>query len=292
MYDARHLHLAIAETSTRTRKQWQQHEAGENNDDENAPHRDGRDSLSRFSTTASSSGTVPSAAQLVSIKVMWATWNATQASVVEYGRSSEQHSTQMVTGRSYSFPMEANKPHAGHAAPSPILQWEHVVLLDDLEPGVQYQYRPGQENSGRDFSNSSWRTFNAPHPAGSKQAAANATAFFVLADMGADESDGGQTTAAIAAELTTNTSELLGGTGVKYQSLIHAGDLAYNLDSDQGRVGDRFMQQIEPISAHLPYMVAPGNHEVRLLPSVGTMTKRCGQTRDIVARSLPFHSLS
>ena len=38
-------------------------------------------------------------------------------------------------------------------------------------------------------------------------------------------------------------------------SLIHAGDLAYNLDTDEGRVGDRFMEQIEPISSRLPYLL-------------------------------------
>ena len=40
--------------------------------------------------------------------------------------------------------------------------------------------------------------------------------------MGADESDGGQTTAAIAAEIASNQSELLGA-GINYQTLIHAG---------------------------------------------------------------------
>ena len=121
--------------------------------------------------------------------------------------------------------------------------------------------------------------------------------------MGADESDGGQTTAAIAAEVTSNHSELLGHE-MKYQALIHAGDLAYNLDSDEGRVGDRcvpiyhrhlvqcsttplhqdacmctrFMEQIEPVASSLSYMVSPGNHEVRsycTLSGVLAMVSKC-----------------
>ena len=40
----------------------------------------------------------------------------------------------------------------------------------------------------------------------------------------------------------------------QYQALLHAGDLAYNLDSNNGRVGDRFLDQIEPIASRLPYM--------------------------------------
>lgn len=224
MYDARHLHLAVAKPSAET-EQLQQLE-GAAADGRKGAHEDTRAGMLRSSTSSSTSDTMVAAASgasgMVSIKVMWATWNATVASVVEYGKSSDQDGsstlhTQIVTGRSYSFPMDVKHPSR--------LQWEHVALLDDLEPGVLYRYRPGQGPTGRDFSNSSWRTFNAPHPAGSKQAAAKATAFFVLADMGADESDGGQTTAAIAAELKTNASEFLGGTGAKYESLIHAGDI-------------------------------------------------------------------
>ena len=30
---------------------------------------------------------------------------------------------------------------------------------------------------------------------------------------------------------------------------------------DNGRVGDEFMRQIEPIAAYVPYMTAVGNHE-------------------------------
>ena len=30
---------------------------------------------------------------------------------------------------------------------------------------------------------------------------------------------------------------------------------------DQAKVGDDFMNQIQPIAAYLPYMTCPGNHE-------------------------------
>lgn len=35
----------------------------------------------------------------------------------------------------------------------------------------------------------------------------------------------------------------------------------------QGRLGDAFMDLIEPIAANFPYMVLPGNHEY--LPIIG-----------------------
>ena len=43
--------------------------------------------------------------------------------------------------------------------------------------------------------------------------------------------------------------------------ILHVGDMAYDLHTDNARVGDEFMNQIEPIAAYVPYQVCPGNHE-------------------------------
>ena len=43
--------------------------------------------------------------------------------------------------------------------------------------------------------------------------------------------------------------------------IIHVGDFAYNMATDNGRVGNEFMKQIEPIAAYVPYMTCVGNHE-------------------------------
>ncbi|KJH47665.1 Ser/Thr phosphatase family protein [Dictyocaulus viviparus] len=51
--------------------------------------------------------------------------------------------------------------------------------------------------------------------------------------------------------------------------VLHVGDIAYNMDTDDGRVGDEFLRQIEPIAAYVPYMTAVGNHE-------STINYRCG----------------
>ena len=37
--------------------------------------------------------------------------------------------------------------------------------------------------------------------------------------------------------------------------------MTYKSAQDNGRVGDEFMRQIEPIAAYVPYMTAVGNHE-------------------------------
>ncbi|CAD7973594.1 unnamed protein product [Amoebophrya sp. A25] len=45
-------------------------------------------------------------------------------------------------------------------------------------------------------------------------------------------------------------------------AVIHVGDFAYDLDSDDGKNGDAFMRDMEPIVAHVPYMTLAGNHEI------------------------------
>ena len=39
------------------------------------------------------------------------------------------------------------------------------------------------------------------------------------------------------------------------------GDMAYNMDTDNARVGDDYMKAIESVAAYVPYMTCPGNHE-------------------------------
>ncbi|XP_054727487.1 acid phosphatase type 7 isoform X3 [Anastrepha obliqua] len=46
-----------------------------------------------------------------------------------------------------------------------------------------------------------------------------------------------------------------------YDAIIHVGDFAYDMNTDDARVGDEFMRQVETIAAYVPYMVVPGNHE-------------------------------
>ncbi|OMJ65092.1 hypothetical protein SteCoe_39357 [Stentor coeruleus] len=40
------------------------------------------------------------------------------------------------------------------------------------------------------------------------------------------------------------------------------GDFAYDLPTNEGRVGDDWLNMIQPIAARIPYMGLPGNHEI------------------------------
>ncbi|CAF4409571.1 unnamed protein product, partial [Adineta steineri] len=44
-----------------------------------------------------------------------------------------------------------------------------------------------------------------------------------------------------------------------YDAILHVGDFAYDMDADQSRVGDQFMNEIQEIATYVPYMVCPGN---------------------------------
>ncbi len=46
-----------------------------------------------------------------------------------------------------------------------------------------------------------------------------------------------------------------------YDAIIHVGDFAYDMNSENALVGDQFMRQIESLAAYAPYMVCAGNHE-------------------------------
>ena len=44
-----------------------------------------------------------------------------------------------------------------------------------------------------------------------------------------------------------------------YDFSIHLGDIAYNLDSEGGELGNQFMSEIEGFASEVPYMTVPGN---------------------------------
>ena len=46
-----------------------------------------------------------------------------------------------------------------------------------------------------------------------------------------------------------------------YDAVLHAGDIAYNLEDLAGMVGDNWLNMVQPIAASVPYMTLPGNHE-------------------------------
>jgi len=46
-----------------------------------------------------------------------------------------------------------------------------------------------------------------------------------------------------------------------FDAVWHYGDFAYDLAQDDGRFGDAYMRQMQPVTSRIPYMTTPGNHE-------------------------------
>ncbi|VDI42257.1 Hypothetical predicted protein [Mytilus galloprovincialis] len=40
-----------------------------------------------------------------------------------------------------------------------------------------------------------------------------------------------------------------------------SGDFGYDLDAQNGHIGDEFLNLVQPIAGQVPYMTCPGNHE-------------------------------
>lgn len=114
--------------------------------------------------------------------------------------------------------------------------------MDRLEPGNTYYYRVG--SFGQYSPTFSFQTFHTDFG----QAGGSPMRIGVYGDFGVVND---QSQALLQKYATTGELDFI----------IHAGDLAYNLVTNQATRGDQFMRQIEPMASRFPYMTCPGNHE-------------------------------
>ena len=117
------------------------------------------------------------------------------------------------------------------------------ATLRGLQPGASYAYRVG---GGDAFS---W----SPRFVLRAQRDDDAQPLRLLALCDAGEVDEARAVALDAAALDAETTQ--------YDALLHCGDIGYDLDSDDGKKADRFLNAMQPLVASLPYLVSPGNHE-------------------------------
>ena len=184
--------------------------------------------------------------------IAWST-EASAESVVQYGTYPENF-TLTVTGVTWEFEGEC----MGQGK-----RYMHRVVVTGLEPGTRFSYRVGSERS--------WSPpfFFDTQP--SIQTGPNT--FYMLADMG--KSDGSATLKSMYRHIDSAREPV---------AVIHAGDIAYDLHSNEGKTGDDFMKMIEPIVAYKPYMTSPGNHE-------GSAAGVCGYDHYRNRFSMPYPEL-
>lgn len=159
------------------------------------------------------------------IVVTWSTFDDSEESIVEYGINGFALTA---TGQSEQFIDGGADQHS---------QFIHKVTLADLTPSTKYVYHCGGKLG---WSPEFW--FVTP---------SNDTAPIQIAIFG----DMGNENAQSLARLQQDTQRRM------YDAIIHVGDFAYDMNSENAEVGDQFMRQIETIAAYCPYMVCAGNHE-------------------------------
>lgn len=160
------------------------------------------------------------------VVVTWSTVNGTKESIVEYGTgglilTANGTSTLFVSGG-----YEKRK------------QYIHKVKLPNLTSGTKYKYRCG---SSKGWSKEFWFVTPRNDPDWIPHLA-------VFGDLG---NENGRSVPQLQEEAQRGM----------YDAVFHIGDFAYDMDWENGRVGDDFMNKIQPIAAYVPYMTSPGNHE-------------------------------
>uniref|UniRef100_U5ERP5 Purple acid phosphatase n=1 Tax=Corethrella appendiculata TaxID=1370023 RepID=U5ERP5_9DIPT len=161
-----------------------------------------------------------------SIVVTWSTIDPTNSSIVEYGiggliLSASGTQTKFVDG-----------------GPAKHTQYIHRVVLKNLTPSSRYDYHCGSKWG---WSPEFW-FYTIPEGANWSPSVA------IFGDMGNENAQS-------LARLQEDTQRHM------YDAIIHVGDFAYDMDSENALVGDQFMNQIQSIAAYSPYMVCAGNHE-------------------------------
>jgi hypothetical protein len=163
--------------------------------------------------------------------VMWSTRAAVNKTVVAAGPAAGEPALPLLfTGEQIPFSDVGN------------VQTLHRVTMVGLQPGTRYAYQVGD---GGDHVSAEFQ-FSTQPAAGSGWLPTLA----IYGDMGV--------TANGQATMPWLLEDALSG---NLDVVVHIGDMAYNLDSAGGLVGDAFMLQIQPLAASVPYHMAPGNHE-------------------------------
>ncbi|EEY57710.1 Iron(III)-zinc(II) purple acid phosphatase, putative [Phytophthora infestans T30-4] len=163
--------------------------------------------------------------------ISWATDVKTMTSSVRYGLSKDD----------LSMLQQSEEPCEQYDFCSYTSPWLHHVTIpgDKLEPNTNYYYQCGDETGGW----STVYTFKTAIPVGNE----TSQTFGVIGDLG-------QT------EYSEQTIRHLAGYHSTMSAIVCAGDLSY-ADSEQYR-WDRWGKLVEPLIARMPWMTAPGNHEV------------------------------
>lgn len=158
---------------------------------------------------------------------MWSTRSPVTGSYVHLGASSSNLNTSFL-GVQTMFSDVNNT------------QYLHKVLTSGLQPGTTYYYAVDDG-----VGNASTVYHFTTYPA-----APAVTTFAIFGDMGID-GNAHDTLPLLYADVASGAVDII----------LHIGDLAYDLDSNNGANGDAFVVNAQNYSAYIPTHYCPGNHE-------------------------------
>jgi hypothetical protein len=189
--------------------------------------------------------------ETTTMSVQWVS-NASTTSTVVYGTDPEALS-QSASSTSYKFDQDSGR-----------VWYNHVAQMVGLRPSTKYFYRVGSESATFHFrSQVTDATLSANLPQRHLVYGDMGTACaFTLCPVCTCNLTCDAATCAKNHSVGLVTEVGLYSDGEDEATMIlHTGDFAYNLDDDNGRVGDQFFRNVEQIAAYVPYMVSIGNHE-------------------------------
>ena len=212
--------------------------------------------------------------------VTWAAPSPSQISYVEYEEYKDYKENLNCTGK-LKFMNRAK----GTWNKFPNLDYPHIfqkflftcnAVMANLSLGQIYIYRVGSDEFGwsKNFKFRAKRDFSKGGPA----------KVIVYGDLGISPEN----------DITVDTV-LDEVDGFEVDAVIHNGDFAYDFNSRNGKKGDTFMQEIEPIASKVPYMVSIGNHEkgVRILHYYYRFTMPSNSLNQFYSFNIgPIHFLS
>ena len=156
--------------------------------------------------------------------IMWSTRSPVSPSIVTF--TAAGGAPQTAQGEELPFSNSGN------------MQTIHRVRLAGLAPGTAYSYTVGD---GRGNTSGAFSFVTPPSQGWSP-------GFAIYGDMGITSN-----------ALDTMPLLLADAQAGLIDGVVHLGDLAYDLQSNNGATGDSFMEMIQPLAANLPYMTCPGN---------------------------------
>ena len=164
------------------------------------------------------------------VTVTWVTMAGTNTSIIQWGDVSSPSFDHSAEGSSFDF-VDLEPAHN--------LRVIHTAHMTAVKPGSSLRYRVGDAATGAWSSN---LTFTAP------TAGNELLTIIVYGDLGYLNA---QSMKLVTAEVQAGSAHLV----------LHTGDYAYDLNTNNGTYGDIFCNSLQPVASRVPYLGVQGNHE-------------------------------